>query len=419
MMNIIKPITSMFSPRPTKNATNSIKGVKPNVNAINVNETVSSMDSITKSETSSSSFSKSCGSTRSSMASVISASSASSCLSTSYQRADDSSEFKKCSLNRDYAGSNTGAKSEQSTSIDSKTKSSAIKLSQAKSAIKMATEGAEERAAKQKARLEAMRGKARNEVLSASAVKEISATSKLVSQQAKEMLASSTKKAGATGNSRLPSATKTAALASLASAGEKMEKHRRLIAQMRERAQEKVQGQSKLTHAEVLPQKQQQTEGGGNSLKKIEEPDHEQQQKLNIQKQKQMNPRSPVPSLKKKMQSARSPMDTYEMSDREGSDSESDSESDSDDEAKPKKRVPNWARSVNLVAALEKQYSTGPDRIDPDTIFPEVESCNLEEIFDQRKTRYVRRTSSGNWTNDKVTTMEKLAYKRNMGFKAS
>ena len=83
------------------------------------------------------------------------------------------------------------------------------------------------------------------------------------------------------------------------------------------------------------------------------------------------------------------------------------------------KQIPNWARSVNLVAALEKQYSTGPDCIDPDTIFPEVESCNLEEIFDQRKTRFVRRTSSGNWTNDKVTTMEKLTYKRNMGFKGT
>ena len=55
--------------------------------------------------------------------------------------------------------------------------------------------------------------------------------------------------------------------------------------------------------------------------------------------------------------------------------------------------------------------------IDPDTIFPEVESCNLEEIFDQRKLRYARNTSSGNWTNDKVTTVEKLVYKRDMGFK--
>lgn len=66
--------------------------------------------------------------------------------------------------------------------------------------------------------------------------------------------------------------------------------------------------------------------------------------------------------------------------------------------------------------ALERQFLDGPHKIDPDDIFPEVSTCDLEAIFDQRKKRYIKRTSSGNWTNDRVTVHEKLVYKRNMGF---
>ena len=339
MMNVImKPISNMFSPRPTKKASNLIKGFKSNQQIFNGKEDLTSLHSTTKTKTSGSVSNKSFGSSRSSVASVISASSASSCASTSYQSAANSSEFKKSSAKKDFMGSSTTTKSDWQTSIDDKAKSSAIKLSQAKSAlsVKLTTESAYERAAKQKARLEAMRGKARNEVLSASAVKEISATSKSVAKQAKEMLVTSSKKPGVSGNSRLPSATKTAALASLASTSEKTEKHRRLIAQMRERAQEKFQGPKKHTHAKVKDQLQ---ESGGNSNKMIEESQRDQPQEINTQSKMKTKFRSPVRSLKKKSQSARSPMDTYEMSDREGSDSESDSDSDSEDEAKPKKRV--------------------------------------------------------------------------------
>ena len=52
----------------------------------------------------------------------------------------------------------------------------------------------------------------------------------------------------------------------------------------------------------------------------------------------------------------------------------------------------------------------------PDKIFGEVLTCNLEEIFDKKKARYQRRTSSGNWTKDHVTLAEKLTYKRTMGY---
>jgi len=108
-----------------------------------------------------------------------------------------------------------------------------------------------------------------------------------------------------------------------------------------------------------------------------------------------------------------SPMETYEMSDRD--ESESDSDSDAEDRA-PKKKIPSWAQKSKLIPALEKQFLDGPEKLDPDAIFPEVSSCDLEAIFDQKKKRYQKRTSSGNWTRDRVTVAEKLVYKRHMGF---
>mmetsp|Transcript_322 Transcript_322/g.428 ORF Transcript_322/g.428 Transcript_322/m.428 type:complete len:640 (-) Transcript_322:118-2037(-) len=112
----------------------------------------------------------------------------------------------------------------------------------------------------------------------------------------------------------------------------------------------------------------------------------------------------------------RSPMDTYEISDRDESDSED--ESDYED-SQPKKKVPKWAQKNYLIPALEKQFAMTEKRFDPDTIFPEVQSCDLEAIFgDQKKQRYKKRTSSGNWTRDKVTVAEKLSYKRTMGYTA-
>lgn len=111
-----------------------------------------------------------------------------------------------------------------------------------------------------------------------------------------------------------------------------------------------------------------------------------------------------------------SPMDTYEISDREESDCDS-SDSDSESE-KQKKKIPVWALKANLLPVLEQQYNGCVDgkRVDPDSIFPEVQTCDLEAIFGGKKSRYTRRTSSGNWTQDKVTAAEKLVYKRTMGF---
>ena len=112
-----------------------------------------------------------------------------------------------------------------------------------------------------------------------------------------------------------------------------------------------------------------------------------------------------------KQQYVSRPEDNYDISDREGSDSDSDSE----DEA-PRKRVPDWARSKELIPALQAQFCDASNRIDPDTIFPEVQSCDLEDIFDQKKSRYSRRTSSGEWTKDQITQGEKITYRKEMGF---
>jgi len=126
-----------------------------------------------------------------------------------------------------------------------------------------------------------------------------------------------------------------------------------------------------------------------------------------------IKPKSALPVVEK----ALSPMQTYEMSDREeDSDSESDSDEEEYERSKTKKSIPEWAVKANLHRALERQFADGPDRQDPDKIFGEVITCNLEEIFDKKKSRYQRRTSSGNWTKDHVTLAEKLTYKRTMGY---
>jgi len=118
----------------------------------------------------------------------------------------------------------------------------------------------------------------------------------------------------------------------------------------------------------------------------------------------------------KQKQKCMSPMDTYEMSDRGESDSESEDESEF--EEKSSKKIPKWAQKVNLIPALEIQFMGGQQKVDPDEIFPEVSTCDLEAIFDKQKKRYSKRASTGNWTKDGVTASEQLVYKRKMGFKS-
>ena len=78
--------------------------------------------------------------------------------------------------------------------------------------------------------------------------------------------------------------------------------------------------------------------------------------------------------------------------------------------------IPDWARSDALRGALAEQAG-----VDPDRIFPEhVIGCDLEDIFAgyQKRTRFVRRTSSADWSKDRLTWKEESAYRRIMGYKS-
>jgi hypothetical protein len=78
-----------------------------------------------------------------------------------------------------------------------------------------------------------------------------------------------------------------------------------------------------------------------------------------------------------------------------------------------------WARGDLLRQALEKQYGlNGHPPMDPDTIFPEVQSCSLEEIFGRREgltRKYACRTSSAHWDADELTLVEKRQYRAHLG----
>ena len=70
--------------------------------------------------------------------------------------------------------------------------------------------------------------------------------------------------------------------------------------------------------------------------------------------------------------------------------------------------------------ALERQYgANGHAPIDPDLIFPEVQTCSLEEIFGSKEGKagqYSKRTSSAKWDHDELTLVEKRTYRTQMGY---
>ncbi len=116
---------------------------------------------------------------------------------------------------------------------------------------------------------------------------------------------------------------------------------------------------------------------------------------------------NPVHNITSKSQFPIKPEFTsYEMTD-----GEYDSDDDEDDVSESnKKMIPDWARSRHLEKALEIQFSKNYP-IDPDDLFGEVETCNLEAIFDKKSLKYRTRNSSGDWANDRVTAEEKRWYK--------
>ena len=95
---------------------------------------------------------------------------------------------------------------------------------------------------------------------------------------------------------------------------------------------------------------------------------------------------------------------------RSGSDSDEDIGANA-----PRKAIPRWARTELLVPLLTKQAT-----LDPDEIFRNPsKTCSLDAVFANTKEKIDgRRSSSGNWFDDRLTWREELTYKRNMGFVA-
>ena len=133
----------------------------------------------------------------------------------------------------------------------------------------------------------------------------------------------------------------------------------------------------------------------------------------------------PVVFQEKKDEVAISPEKSVEYTiddcDTSGSDSGTD---DEDKEDRKKNQIPAWARGTELKEALERQFGFHKHipPVDPDTIFFEVHTCSLEEIFGQKEGRagdrreYSKRTSSAKWDSDELSLVEKRKYRKEMGY---
>ena len=87
------------------------------------------------------------------------------------------------------------------------------------------------------------------------------------------------------------------------------------------------------------------------------------------------------------MRDSKSILTSWHVRREDSDDEESGSGTDEDVEGGQKKKkeeqsIPDWARGQRLKEALERQYGlAGYPPMDPDVIFPEVQTCSLEEIF--------------------------------------
>jgi hypothetical protein len=101
-----------------------------------------------------------------------------------------------------------------------------------------------------------------------------------------------------------------------------------------------------------------------------------------------------------------SPMDTYEISDREES-----TDDEEDNEERRRKHMPAWASGASLREALRAQANS-----DPSAVFAvSASSCDLKNIFKTDRV-FKKRTSSQNWGMDLSTQMERQKYRTEMGF---
>ncbi|KAL1504675.1 hypothetical protein AB1Y20_008455 [Prymnesium parvum] len=98
--------------------------------------------------------------------------------------------------------------------------------------------------------------------------------------------------------------------------------------------------------------------------------------------------------------------------------STSDEGSDSEDEEEQKKKVPRWVERSKLMPQIELQQNIDADEVFGQRIHEQEVVCDLEDIFGHSdpKKRYHRRTSSGCWDQDKLTSPEEHIYKTALGF---
>jgi hypothetical protein len=127
-----------------------------------------------------------------------------------------------------------------------------------------------------------------------------------------------------------------------------------------------------------------------------------------------LEPKRLTPGLNEYKQAAKpkqepkhfSPIDTYEISDREES-----TDDEEDNEERQRKHMPAWASGINLREALRAQANS-----DPSAVFAVgASSCDLKNIFKTDRV-FKKRTSSQNWGMDLSTQMERQRYCTEMGF---
>ncbi|PXF45091.1 Reticulocyte-binding protein 2-like [Gracilariopsis chorda] len=78
--------------------------------------------------------------------------------------------------------------------------------------------------------------------------------------------------------------------------------------------------------------------------------------------------------------------------------------SDEEEERRKHKQIPRWAQGRKLSTAARAQP-------DPDEVFVNVPTCDLREVFGNAR-RFRARTSSANWTKDRVTSQEMMRFRK-------
>ncbi|XP_023230526.1 inner centromere protein-like [Centruroides sculpturatus] len=79
--------------------------------------------------------------------------------------------------------------------------------------------------------------------------------------------------------------------------------------------------------------------------------------------------------------------DNYDIADLKSDD-------ETDDECAPRKKIPNWARGMQLRASLLQQHCNPPDL---NALFGVIGRPDLKEIFPIKRGYFQKRTSSAVW----------------------